>query len=172
MSETSATPDASASRGPRWVWILLVVSLAGNLLLVGLIAGAAWLRHQSGGPIAAAAGPFGFIRALPRERREALRQESREQIAGLRPLWQTVREARREAERALAAEPFDAGTFLAAQRRVVDAEHAARLAGSKLLADAAAKLTPDERRRMARWFERGRNRGRDGEGGPADGPRR
>jgi uncharacterized membrane protein len=163
MSQTISIPERSPGRAPRWVWVLLVVSLAGNLLLIGLIAGAAWFRYQVGGSSLGSGGAFGFIRALPKERRDALRQASREQIAGLRPLWQTVREARREAQRALTAEPFDAAAFLTAQRRVVDSEHAARSAGAQILADAAAKLTPDERRRMARWADRhgGRDRERD-----------
>ena len=172
MSQTIATPEMSVGRGPRWMWILLVVSLAGNLVLIGLIAGAAWFRHHAGGSFAGGAHTFSFIRALPKERREVLRAESRDQIAGLRPLWQAVREARREADRLLTAEPFDGPAFHTAQRRVVDSEHVARSAAAQLLADTAAKLTPDERRRMARWNERGRGgRSRDGDegsSGPAE----
>ncbi len=169
MSQTIAPPETAASRGPRWIWILLVVSLAGNLLLIGLIAGAAWFRHSSGGSFASSSNPFGFIRSLPKERREVLRAASRDDIAGLRPLWKAVREARREANRLLTAEPFDGAAFLAAQRRVVDSEHAARSASAQVLSEAAAKLTPDERRRMSRWHDRGRGGrgGRDGDDRPA-----
>jgi uncharacterized membrane protein len=132
------------------------------------MAGAAWFRHRTGIPFAAAANQFAFIRTLPRERREEIRHASREQLASGRPLWQSVREARREADRLLTVEPFDPAAFLTAHRALLEKEGAARMAGSQLLADIVARLTPEERRRMASWRERHRDRWRRGGSGNAE----
>lgn len=84
-----ATPEEPAvRRAPRWMKILLTGSLAVNLLVVGVVAGAAWRfskAPQGGG------GPrdgFAVIAALERDDRRAvlkeLRQEGRQARAQAR----------------------------------------------------------------------------------------
>ena len=67
------------SRVPLWLRITLALSLAANLAVVGLIAGAALSR---GGPPFGAgppgAGPFALVRALPLDERRALIRDLRE----------------------------------------------------------------------------------------------
>ncbi len=156
MSVTAASPETAMHRVPRWIWVTLVASVSVNLLLIGLMAGAAWFRHRAGGPFATAASPMGFIRMLPKERRDAIRSAAPEAFANMRPHWQAVRQARREADRLLTTEPFSAETFLAAHRRMIEADAAARRAASQILADTAARMTPEERAQMLGWRDRQR----------------
>lgn len=172
MSEAASVPVDAGRRTPRWLWATLVVSLALNLLLIGLIVGASILRHRWGGPPLAGAAPFGYLRTLPPERREALREINRARLGSMRPLWQEVREARVEADKAFAAEPFDEGRFVAAHHRMLELDVAARKAGSQLLAEAGARMTAAERRDMLAWRDRHGRRGwreRGGRNGREDG---
>ena len=168
---------------PRWLWVTLVVSLALNLLLIGLIAGAAVFRHRWGGPGVAPGQALGYLRTLPKERRDQVRQTNRDLITGMRPMWQAVGEARREADRLFSSDPFDAAKFIAAHQRMVDAEATARKASAQLLAATGAQLSLDERKAMLSWRERhgrrwqGRGQGQDdlpsspeGPGGPPQRP--
>ena len=171
MSENVAAPDAATRRPTRRLWTALVVSLALNLLLVGLIAGAAAFRYRWGGPIEAGGTTFGFLRSLPRERREEIRQANRERLAAIRPLWRAAGEARREADRLLTVEPFDVERFMAAHQRVIEVEAEARKAGSRILAETAARLSAQERQAMLHWRDRPGRKWRDrgaGNGSPKE----
>lgn len=78
-------PNAPHSgRGPRWMRILLVGSLALNLLVAGLFVGAHFSARGGGaGPEAGRAVPIGFYgRALERSDRRALAREFRSQMRG------------------------------------------------------------------------------------------
>jgi uncharacterized membrane protein len=160
MSETVAAPPVT-SRMPRWLWTLLIVSLALNLLLIGLIVGASVLRHRWSGPVAMGAAPLGYLRTLPKERRNELWEAGRPRLATMRPLWQQAREARREADRLFTAETFDAQRFIAAQQRVLEIELDARKAATQLMAEAGSRLSVAERQEMIRWRDRHGRRGRD-----------
>lgn len=167
MSDTGTTAVGVGRRMPRWLWALLVVSLALNLLLIGLMVGAAVFRHRWGAPVLAGASPFGFLRTLPRERREEIRQLGRERLTSMRPMWQQAREARREADRLFTTEPFEAERFVQAHHRMLDLEATARKAGSQLMAETGARLSLEERRQMLQWRDRhGRRSGRGGRGSP------
>lgn len=160
MSEAPAAVVDKGRHVPRWMGIVLIVSVSVNLLVVGLMAGAAWI-HRQGGPFAASVNPLMFIRSLPKERREAIRQAGRGELMAARPLWQEAREARREVDKTLLSDPFDANAFAEAQRRMLDKEHEARRALVPLFTNAAGKMTLDERRQMVRWRDRHRERRRD-----------
>ena len=170
MSEAPSMATGPARRSPRWMWIALIASVSINLLVFGLMARSAWM-HRHGGPIVASATPLGFIRSLPRERREAIRQAGRGQLQAVRPLWQEAREARREVDKALLAEPFDANAFLEAQKHMLDKENSARQGLAQLFATAASKMTVEERKQMLHWRDRQRGPRRDFGPLPPDDPR-
>lgn len=105
--------DAPA-RIPRWVKFLLVASLAINLLVIGLAAGAAW-RFSRNGPPDVVRGGFAFVAALEKKDRRAMLSQLRN--AG-RDARQVGREDMREILDLLRAENVDAAaldTLMSAQ---------------------------------------------------------
>ena len=154
-------------RAPRWMWILLILSLALNLLVAGAAAGALW--HFRDGHRFPRGGPDGlsrYLRTLPADRRDeiaALIDAEREKSRSLR---RVARDKRREAARAFEAEPFDAARLEAAAREASDARIALLRRREMLLSKLAGKLTAEERRaylesrrsrrhRWRRWHRRG-----------------
>src|SRR6516225_9650470 len=121
MTDARTAHAEPTPRAPRWLLAALFASLALNLVVVGLVAGAIWRFHP---PAWAPITPslVGFASALPPERRKQLWDQTAEERAELRPLRREVRTARDETVRVLAAEPFDRQQFLAAQARQADAE--------------------------------------------------
>jgi uncharacterized membrane protein len=152
-------------RAPRWLLAALFASLALNLVVVGLVAGAIW-RFRA--PVWAPITPslLGYASALPPERRKQLWEQTAEERAELRPLRREVRAARDETVQALVAEPFDRQVFLAAQARQYDAEQRARHAMQGLYLKIAEGLTPEERRAFPRWREHRRPAGHNLLDGP------
>ena len=175
MSTTTGEPaPRRASRGMR---VLLFVSLAFNLLIVGTVAAGIWrIRHAPPVPLSGD-GPvsmFGFAASLPPDRRDAIWRETEAMRHALRPLRADVRAARQEVQSSLLAEPFDAAQFAKAQSRLLEAEIRARTESQKLMLAIASRLTPDERKAFAR-VELGKGppkgrggwwRGREAEEGP------
>ncbi|KAB2910666.1 MAG: periplasmic heavy metal sensor [Hyphomicrobiaceae bacterium] len=146
------TASEAPRRAPRWMLVLLTVSLALNFIIVGLVAGAVW-RFRSPPPWASGVTPnlLGYASTLSSERRKELWRGTEEERTRLRPFRREVRAAREDTMRALAEEPFDKQRFLAAQARQADAENRARAAVQDLYAEIAARLTVEERRAFRRW---------------------
>lgn len=150
---TEAAPAPARRRAPRWLWIGFFVSLALNLLIVGIAIGAAW-HFKTGKMMQERGAPrhFGaFLHRLPRERRREFRAMFREEQPGLRRFRDDVRTARQAAERALAAEPFDRAGFADANRRLHDARARLRGAQGELFPRIAEKMTAEERRMFLEW---------------------
>lgn len=135
--------------GPSRRWkIVLGLSLAMNLLFVGLIAGAVW-RNGGEGPRSFKGGPelqsyaAPYVRALPRAERRALHQSIRAAHPRL------GREARRavyaQMLAALRADPFDAAaiqTILDEQRTaILGLQEAAQTQWMRAISD----MTPEAR---------------------------
>jgi uncharacterized membrane protein len=146
----SATPP-SQKPPARWSR-LLIASLAINLLVAGLIGGAAISRHRLGGPPDFAGGRLigdpglrGFLRTLPSERRAALRTATEQSRSALRPLRQTAQRARLEMQTALNAVPIDPVRVERAMGDVISAEGLARRAAVQTLVAALSVMTPQER---------------------------
>jgi uncharacterized membrane protein len=154
MIDAGVANIAPPQRAPRWLLLALLASLALNLVVVGLVAGAVW--RFSTAPIwanAVAPNLLGYASVLPPQRRKQLLEETAEQRRQLRPFRREVRIARDEAIKALLAEPYDRQQFLAAQAHQAEAEKRARGAVQELFARIADVLTPEERRGFARWRE-------------------
>lgn len=181
---TDAAVPAPTPKRRRWIWAFLIVSLAINALLVGVIARGLWSARanvmMSGGGIEAALPAF--VDTLPTQRRDELRRSSLTQRPGaLRPLRVEVRRARMEAYRAFIADPFDKSAFVAAQSRLFEAEGNLRMTVQRMLPEIGERLTAQERRAYLNWrgggwgggsFRRGMGRGEGDEPGSGPGPRR
>jgi uncharacterized membrane protein len=158
MSEMAmGAPTLGGRRAPRWMLVLLILSLALNLLVIGSVGAAMW-RFRTPPPWAHAVTPnlLGYASTLPPERRKELWERSARERQQIRPFRREVRAARQETVRALVAEPFDRRQFMAAQARQSDAENRAREAVQNLYVTIAEGLTPEERRGFSHWRERRR----------------
>lgn len=140
----------------RWVLPLLFVSLAMNLLVVGVILG--WILSP-GGPRRAEIGPVRglvgepFLRALPEEQRRAMLQDVMRETPRIRESRENLR-ARFEAFLgALRTEPFDAELVagLLSQQRSVALRR--QDIGEELLLQRLDAMTPEERRAYADRLE-------------------
>ncbi|MBI1416274.1 MAG: periplasmic heavy metal sensor [Limimaricola sp.] len=153
----------------RWVQIVLVVSLALNLLVAGAIGG----RLLAGrGP-----GPFGgfdltlgpLSQALDRADRDAIRASLR-QRPELRPLMRSERQAAIQSLiDALRADPFDPGAvsaLFAAQR---DRATAAMQAGQEALLARITAMSPTARVAFAARLQEQMRHGPQGPEGPPPG---
>lgn len=163
MADLSGTMPR-AGRCPRWLWVLLVLSLAVNLALAGAVAGRLLDRMTRADGL----GRFeaAIVAALP----EARRAEARAILADGTRDPQAFRAAFVDSSRAvsaaLAAEPFDRGALEAAMeaRRALFSgrwaerqERFLRLAdalGAAERAELARKLQERTERRAERWAAR------------------
>jgi uncharacterized membrane protein len=141
-------------RAPRWMWIVLVVSLALNLIVIGMAAATIFhFRKHHVGPTAR----FGqYVRTLPSERRDTLRALLDQRQAAVRPLRREARAARRRARRAFAAQPFDRDKLFEAYRSASDARIALIKARGDWFAKFATELSANERRDYLQWRSRHR----------------
>lgn len=154
---TPTSMPAPPGKRRRWIFVLLLASLAINALLAGAVMRSLWHVRASmaitGGGVEQSLPAF--VATLPADRRDALRREEREALErpGLqqRPLRVEIRRARAEAARLFIADPFDKQAFIAAQKRLFDAENQFRLAIQKALPEIGERMTAGERRAYLSW---------------------
>lgn len=136
----------------------LILSLALNALLVGVVIGGGWMvAHQRGRPPAVklrAAGDGLSPAQQPRFR--TLLADTRS--AG-RPLLREARAARADAAMALVAPSYDATALAQALARARTADLALRQQREEAVARFAATLSVDDRRALAAGLRRGMLRG-------------
>ena len=136
----------------KWLIGALTASVVVNLLLAGFIAGrmSGDVGFRGGMGAAPRMPQLGF---LDEERRREVNQ-GLENRRGLRSILRELRRSQRDIRAAFEAEPFDQEALSAAlaefRRRL---EESQALSHGKLVA-VAVRLTPDERRRMARTLDR------------------
>jgi uncharacterized membrane protein len=148
----AGTSGPKAGGTPRWLLAVVFASLAFNLIVVGVVAGAMW-RFRGPEYLAAAVTPnlLGYASTLPAERRRALWDATAEERRRVRPFRREVRAAREETVKAFSAEPFDKQRFLAAQEKQTETERRAREAVRHLYIKLADELTAEERRAYPQW---------------------
>ncbi len=155
MAETE-TSGKSPGRGLR---ISLAVSVAINLAVVGLIAGAAFNHGSPPGRASVRDLGFGpFTEALSRDERNALRRAYLDKAPDLRATGKAIRRDMTDLLAALRADPFDADQLA----RVLDSQ-GARLAqqmavGQQLMRDFFIAMPPEARRAFADRLEAGLRR--------------
>ena len=147
-----AGPDRSAV---RWLGIGLILSLAINAFIVGLIATKAVKQREvvrrAGAPalVDALGDSRRLLRALPKERRKELRGIVRSYRPKLKPHRDALDAARDKFEAVLRAEPTDQAALTLALDAIQNARFAMRDTGRAMLTDVLAAMTPDERRQVA-----------------------
>ncbi len=169
MSETDQPmrdrpPIPTAQPWSGLVPVLLLVSLAINLLVAGFALGA-WLNGapatpaaqtalttaQEGDGLAATASmqPWRMFRLLPPETRRRVGRQMVGRAAEPRRLMAEARIARQASVEALTAEPFDQERLSAAFARSRAADQAFLESVHAVVDDMIALLTPDERAQLA-----------------------
>jgi uncharacterized membrane protein len=102
--------DSPPTRTPRWVQVLLVVSLAANLMVAGLVVGA-WLRGGPHGMAGRDPGFGPFAAALSDDDRRALRRAFLSRMPEMRENRMALRRDMQGVLAALHADPFDAAAL-------------------------------------------------------------
>ena len=146
-----------------WLKILLALSLAANLGVAGMAAGAFW-RH-AGGPTEDARrdmglGPLAF--ALSKEQRKAYREGLLERLPDLKQGRETLRADFDALQLALSAEPFDPAAVEAAICLVFKRTNDRLAVSQALLVDLVKDMDAAERRafkdKLAEIFNRSKSK--------------
>ncbi len=140
----------------RWPKILLVVSLSLNLLFIGAIVGAGWMRHKYGG------GHGGFsryaikhvLKNLPENKRRAILLQIKRNNQQLRPRYEAMRKQALELKEVMKSEPFDPERVRLMANRLREIRRPIADAKMQLLVEVLGQLTPQERREVldSRYF--------------------
>ncbi|WP_375690193.1 periplasmic heavy metal sensor [Pseudooceanicola sp. LIPI14-2-Ac024] len=162
MNDTPPTPTPAAAPTRLWVRILLVASLALNLLVIVTVVSFAAFHG----------GPDGKHRP-PRVDRTggpltgALSESDKREIG--RAIWQSYREGRpsradvqaeyQEVIRTLRTEPYDPSAVEASLQKQLDFAVERQAVGQQMLLDRLAAMTPEERAAFADRLEEGLSRG-------------
>lgn len=148
MTTTPQTPKTPAkARMPRKVKVLLFASLAMNLLIVGLVIGAA---ARFGGPDGPRHRGDPLIRALGSAERLDVGRAIRDAQGGDRRAFRrAIGGAMEEVARSIEAEPFDAAAFEAAMARKSALLRRSRDAGEARLIEIITAMQGEERKAFA-----------------------
>jgi uncharacterized membrane protein len=154
MSVGAADTAVPVRRAPRWVWVLLIFSLALNLMICGIAFGSIWaVRH--GGlwdvPIAIERSQR-FMQGLPEERRGEIKALFYSHKPELIPYWRDVREARVAIGELIKHGGYSNAELDTAMDTLFQKEIAARQAAKPMIAGIMAQLKPDERLHFLRVF--------------------
>ena len=150
MSDTDTAAANPKSR--RWLWVALIVSLALNLLFIGVTVGAFLMGGPWGPPRhrVMAAAMNEVVRSMPDERRKAARKLLDRIRPEIRSLRRQVRKARRATVMAFRSDPFDEAAFKQAAGELEKAEMNLRVAKTAIAVQLGEHLTAEERRQFLR----------------------
>ena len=160
--------EKKTSKTPAWMKAALGVSLALNLAIVGVVAGAVFRHDDSDNGVRVLRGrDFGFtpyIQAMDEMHRRDLGRQFLKQSGGLREARLNVRKQFDDILVSLRADPFDAEVFedliSAQQIKLADRQQL----GAALVAEKVAQMSEAERLAFAQNLEEGFKRG------PRNGP--
>jgi uncharacterized membrane protein len=141
---------------PRYLYPAFIASLALNLLFIGLFAAAVWHHRRERQLLIQQPGLLGFVRELPADRQDAVRDEITAARASMKDLRDGVRKNWVDANALLTVEPFDKAKFTAALAQLRESEDRYKTALNNAMADTAEKLSPDERKLLQSWREKRR----------------
>ena len=158
MTEPAPAPPVQ-TRTPLWIRVLLVMSLAINLLIAGIVIGAVTSRGGDGSPrttVGAARdlGPLPFVMALEPSDRRALGGALRSEASSLRQNREALRVRFEALLGALRAEEFDRETVrrLLAEQRTLGVRR--QEIGERILLDRREEMSAEERRGYADRLDR------------------
>lgn len=155
----TAENSTDAPKTRRWVKILLVLSLAMNLLIIGLVVGVVSERRLGGGDDIArvalrdiAYSPY--ARALSRGDRKIIGEMMRKELGADRENIPKLRENYRDLLQVLRAATYDD----AKARRLIDEQQAfvvnRQQLGQRLMLERLNAMTPKQRKQFAKRLER------------------
>lgn len=160
MSDVSPSGTEPRPGGSRRLKYALIASLAVNLLVIGTVAGSMIMHafgphpprfgHHRGEDF----GLMALTRTMPSERKKEIRKQLREERIKLRPLFDDIQAARRDAADKLAAEPFDRASLESAIAVASDKERTLRQEAVNVFLNQIERLSPDERRTLAEWWRK------------------
>lgn len=156
----STAPQTPSGRLPTWALVVMLVSLAANLLVIGSVGAAMWrFGHGPHGPPHGWGPPnlLGYAMSLGPERHRELLDSTSALREALRPMRKDLRDARNAVTDAVGAEPFDLAKFEAAQQRLIEKESEARMATRAIYSAIVSRLTLKERQAYAEWREHRRS---------------
>lgn len=146
-SDGQNAPGAETKPRRRWLWVLLGVSLAANLLIIGGAIG-----HFAFGPHGR--GGERLLRGLPSEQREAAREIIREARSTLKAKRPEVRAAYLELETALGAAVFDDAAVDQAARTAFEIDFTMRTEALGQMVRVLRLVDPEQRPKFARFMVR------------------
>lgn len=171
--QATRPPAATAAAGtPRWMRVALILSLTLNLLVLGVIGGAAlrFWRNPPRPPIAEVGfGPY--TEALDPADRRALRDAFVSKMPGLRDLRRESREDVRELVAVLRADPWDPAAARAVLAGRADRTRERLELGQALFLDRLDTMSPADRQALAARLEEMLRRPLAHVGGHKDGER-
>lgn len=156
MTETEKKPR-------RWLFPLLVASLAANLLIVGIVVGAAFSRGDAKRPdIGPARGLVGepFIRALPADQRREMLKEIARDAPKIRKSREKLKARFDAFLAALRADPYDPEAVAKLMQEQRSAALRRQDIGEALLLQRLEAMTTEERAAYADALEKGLGRQR------------
>jgi uncharacterized membrane protein len=162
MSDPTPAVHPAPKSPLRWGKILLFVSLAFNLLVVGLVAGVllSGPRDRDRNPALRSLGFGPFVSALPRKDQEALRDAMRGEAGSFRENRARIRSQFEAILTALRADPYDPAEverLVAAQQDRISER---QTLGKKILLDRIEGMSPENRLAYADTLATALKRGR------------
>ncbi len=134
-------------RAPRWMWILLIVSLCANLAVLGVVFGSMWAVRKGGlwdMPVVLERSQR-FMHGLPKERRNEINAIFYDHKPNLASYWRDVRQARLGIGRLIEKGSYTEEELDTAMNELFVKEKAAREAAKPMVAAMLAQLNPKER---------------------------
>lgn len=145
-------PRAAQRAGKRgWLWWAFVLSLSLNLLVAGFFIGAKISHH--GWPPWGDHGFSSFAHRVDGERQQLFRELTQSYKEHWRSFRRDIRNRQIEAVQLLKVDPFDREKFVAALDDIIAERVTARRALSEQFLAMIDKMTPEERRAYAEWYE-------------------
>lgn len=154
MSQSDPSHDAPRpGRARRW---LLYISLAFNLLIVGVVVGAVATGGGRDGPGVRAVidSPIPLLRALDQDAREQMRAELRDSRPARGDAPFAAVRTTRDILGSLRADPFDAAAFEALVTQQSERFAARNAAGRAALFEVVSGMSPEARRAYADRIEK------------------
>jgi len=153
MSDVGAPQTPPRAGAPRWMKVLLVVSLALNLLIIGAVLGAAL---TGGGKWRGSHGPGGvgaLTTSLSEDDRKVLKRRMARALVGDRDARQGYRAALFELLTQLRAPNYDAEAVAGSMARIRDHAGSRLETGQGLLVERLGEISAAERRAYADRLE-------------------